>query len=309
MDGDKYIVLFDNELIKSIESRNTSMSPADVQLDTTDEDSLLGCDLVIGKDRATVLHRKEGDNKKYIVSVGKKTREMTKDEILEGDKGLVDKILAHRGKGRGVEIELQWSDGSRTWGQLSEYTLELEDILVQYAKANNLLDSSGWKSLKNLALKEAFPCHISKHRMQSNQVQVLVGFDNSEEKWMNLGAVPEEGMDLVVSYASTKKLINRKCWEKAKFHIQERNTLWFENTQAVMGDLPVIRDQDRLTTTLHSAYRHALDQHMDQRIVQGLGQAFKESIDIRKHGGKVVIPRGLKSHVREERLHAYIIEE
>ena len=74
-----------------------------------------------------------------------------------------------------------------------------------------------------------------------------------------------------------------------------------------MSDVKRLRDYDRLTTALHSVYKKSIKDGWDWQVSEDLGRAYKDSVDIRKHGGKVELNRGLIPLIREKVLHEYFI--
>jgi hypothetical protein len=69
--------------------------------------------------------------------------------------------------------------------------------------------------------------------------------------------------------------------------------------------LDQLRKFDRLTKNLYSAYAKAQKEALldpDDNTTLTLGQAFKNSIDLRKHGGKVGLPADLWGRIREKAL-------
>jgi RNA dependent RNA polymerase len=308
LDGDLYLILFDDELLKCIDRQASTREQC---LDGSDEqDELIGSELLLDNQMAVVAHKKEGKPNTYIVSVGSELREMTKEEILAGDKDYAIEVLAHRGTGRNVQVELKWSDGSRQWAWLADYKVQLDVILTEYAKANDLLDKAAWRFFKKFALDETTPIYIHKHRenpLEVGMVEVLLHFDDGSQKWTSVEQVPEDGKDLLAAYATENGLVEEQEWRVVRNYIESQNDSWFERTQCFMADLHMLRNYDRLTTVLHTTFKKALREGWDIRVCEELGQAFKDSINIRKHGGKVALTRGIIPLIGETALQEYFI--
>jgi hypothetical protein len=115
----------------------------------------------------------------------------------------------------------------------------------------------------------------------------------------------KDAKDDLAKYARKQHLENTKGWTWVKEYLRSKSGRWFERTQDCVADIKQTRDYDRLTTSLHSAYKRSKGGH-DKDTTEALGRAFKKSIDIRKHGGKVGLDYTLRSHIREKALHKYL---
>ena len=64
-----------------------------------------------------------------------------------------DKFTGHRLKVR-LEVEVDWSDGPKTWEPLSAMALQDPVTCAKYAKDNDLLEIPGWKRFKSYVKRE-----------------------------------------------------------------------------------------------------------------------------------------------------------
>ena len=81
----------------------------------------------------------------------------------------------------------------------------------------------------------------------------------------------------------------------------------FKAVQDYLEDTDWLVEQSRLTEQLHSAFLKSMHQRItEEDATRALGSAFKQSIDITKHGGFVDLPLSLRNHVKGKALQKYL---
>jgi hypothetical protein len=84
----------------------------------------------------------------------------------------------------------------------------------------------------------------------------------------------------------------------------EEDDSWWIRTVEFMVDMESRKRSQRLISALHTMWRKRLKEGMQQES-RIFGRAFKESIDVTKHGGKVALPTELWKHI-EYNLRCYL---
>lgn len=283
------------------ESKDTDDSPsfmADV-----DEDDLLG----------TVFQMKDDDGKYQRAVVSKKispqayevefdgmTMTMSEANILK-DRDFVEKILEHKG----WQVCVKWSARDEpSWESLSWLRTQIPAQLADYACEHNLVESKGWKWAGSY-VAESEIMEIVGHKFEGAKATVEVRWDDGVTEWMSLGELKEDAKDLLARYCNEKGLEDKKGWEWVAQYWNETKSHWFDRVRDVIANARMLREHDRLTTSLHSVYKKCCKDNDIESMV-AFGRAFKESIDMRKHGGKVHLRIDLHGRIKEKALKKYL---
>jgi hypothetical protein len=305
LDGDMYLVCWDDEIISHISKQSTTEGQG--KRAKTNEDPLIDTSFPIehedGKVQQAIVSRKKSANE-YVVNIGTNTLTMTKEEILR-DRDYVEGVAGHKGTGRYTEVQVKWATGERTWVRLSSMQWQIPEMLAEYARKNNLLHCTGWHWAKR-HVRDSEIASIEGHKKEKGLILVRIVWDDGDYTWESIDDMKPVATDLLADYAFGNYLENTKGWIWVKTYKQEKLDCWFERAQDYAANIQLLRDYDRLTTALHSAYKKSQQEGGDEETTQALGRAFKNSIDIRKHGGKVDLPFELRSYLREKALHKYL---
>ena len=308
LDGDLYFICWDHEIIGSIKRKKHKKQKT---TESVNDDDFVGAEFfetIHGRWQHVVVEEKL-ENNIYRVHIGNEYQNMSQDEIetFTKDKFSFEKITNHRGTGINMEVEILFTNGNKQWQVLNSKSRQVyEDSLVNYAVKNNLLDEVGWKWIKAKELtRDSCIVKVTSHRRREGKWEAEILFDDQETMWDTVGNIMQDEDDarFLYDYAKENNLLNTKGWMRLKNH--ERD--WFKDVQDSLADVNSLWAFDKLTATLHSAYiRYRKDLDTDDSTSIALGNAFKQSIDIRKHGGKVELPFHLRDHIKNKNLHKYI---
>lgn len=167
--------------------------------------------------------------------------------------------------------------------------------------------------VKIICLSVVVGCGQKKYVMESEMVKIIdhrgskvkVSWNDGEDTWEELCEMKKEAKDLLAKYCSEKGLENDREWDSVESYQREKKREWFARLQDFVADTRLLREYDRLTTALHSEFKRCRKQG-DMETMITFGRAFKESIDIRKHGGRVHLPIDLQSRIKEKALKKYL---
>ena len=158
--------------------------------------------------------------------------------------------------------------------------------LAEYARANDLLNDPGWKWANNY-VRTPLISKIIKH--QGLRLQVL--WDDGETTWEQLASLKtqDEYQESLVDYAEKNQLLQKKGWIWAKQYLDQKKRNWFKVVQQdIIANTVRQVEYSRLTELLHKAYTKSCKLYgISDPDTIALGQAFKQSLDICKHGRKV----------------------
>jgi len=217
---------------------------------------------------------------------------MSHDEIFEG-KACAIRVVDHRG----TEVQVLWETGIKSWERLSDKRKEIPDIVAEYALRKNLTHEKRWKwaeDYKRFAPMVAVTCHRC---TKEEGLEFEVYYDGDKDpQWVDM-----EGVDasILEKYVNGKgKALNRSPnWRKmVDEKIQGDQDKWFESLQEVLSNVKDMTLRNRVTTTICTKFKKfAKDKGIHHPDTIDLGSAYKQSIDIAKHGGRVILP----PHLRE----------
>ncbi len=310
LDGDIYVCIWDPTLLAGI-----TINAIDECLGEILSDDIVGTEIeVYDEDADEWLYanvmQKLNDNL-YSVEVGPMNykKEMTREEIYEGREYIVTVVGHRRGrcsKGKKTKslVEFNVVVVSAERGDLAGASGDskwwsVEDIREKYACPPNaikkyLLDN---RLLKNGDLPKMFvnwvnkymevvvPLEITKHRVKDKHIEVLCRYSDGDEQWIPMAEARGADHKLFLgAYANEKKLFGKPGWKGV-------DGLWLEEVVHLMCEEVRSHEISNLVPKLHGMWRKAFDalvlNHNDTII---WGRAYKNSLEIEKHGGKIKLP-------------------
>jgi len=245
-----------------------------------------------------IVTGKEGE--KYVVEFGDQ-KEIMSHEELTADKAIIEDVVGHRGKGRNSEVEVLWSGGKRSWQAFGLMKEEAPDVVAEYALKNSLMGKRGWQWTKDY-LRDAEIIKIQSHRCDGNTLKVAALYDgDTEPTWMNAKDVD---VDILATYVEENDIsLSDKPWKWLEKSIRKARKGWFAAAQERVSDVKRMAEYSRFVESLHRAHKKRGD-ITDQRSVY-FGRAYKQALDIGKHGGRVSLPSALRAEVAPRRKAAY----
>jgi hypothetical protein len=232
LDGDLYLVCWDDEIISLINPAATEPIATYEEVETDDDDPLLKVSYLQtdedGKSCEVWVREKVGDQ--YIVSYADgRTETVSKKEVIAG-RDFVDDILSHRG-GKGtkkpIEVQILWNSGKKEWVKQWIMRREIPDALFVYAKEHELTETSGWTWVKSY-VRDAEIQEILGHksaRGKKEPAKLCVKWDDGTTEWMSVKDLKPEDNDTldvedkVVNYAKHEKILGWKAFGWAKGYI------------------------------------------------------------------------------------------
>lgn len=265
-----------------------------------DEDPLLLTEFKI-EDQPAIVTRKLSAMEFEVELENQETKiTMTRAQILQ-DRDFVEEIVTHLGR----QVQVKWaSNPEPTWHTVDHLRTEIEPQLAQYAIDHDLSKTLGW-GWATRYIAESEMMDIVSHEGTGSRSKVLVYFDDGTKEWRSLEEVKEDAEDLLAKYGRKNHLEKEKGWEWVETYWKRLGKKWFKRTQALVAKTQILRDHDRLTTALHSEYKRATKSGNTETMV-AFGKAYKQSIDMRKHGGKVTLPICLHKNIKEKGLKSYL---
>ena len=229
--------------------------------------------------------------------------EMTRAEILQG-RDFVEEILSHLG----TQVQVKWaSEQEPTWDTVKRLRDYIEPQLADYAFEKNLLETSGWKWAAKFTTESEMTDIVS-HEGTGKDTKVLAYYDDGTKVPLPLKEVKKYAKDLLAKYCRQNKLEEEEGWKWVEKYWKKLKKQWFTSTQKLVANAQMLREHDRLTTALHTEYKRCWNTN-DMESMVAFGQAFKKSIDMRKHGGKVPLPIHLHKRIKEKALKRYLSVE
>merc|ERR1712238_315349 len=315
LDGDPYFICWDSDIVSCIKVASTTESEQLLKNSDTSvkHDPILGFkfrhkdskgDL---QDAKVIKAEVEGY---YTVEITGQQISMTHEEIMDG-RGFIEKITNHRRKGRGLEVYVVYCDGVNEWTELDNILKkEVPELLTEYAINHDLQKDFGWGWIER-HMQDAGVTDIISHRAKGKLLEIKELYDDGTTHWASMGSIKKDGddeeKDKLFEYAKEKNLLNRQGFTWLKVYSNQKVKAWFENLQNHMADVTKKYDHNRLTTMLFSAYKKMHEKKgINDDDTVALGRAFKQSLDIQKHGGKVKVPYYLRSEIKEKAFHNYL---
>jgi len=312
LDGDNFCVIWDADIVScveqnymndggiSVDDKEIEDSNLDEEMDDSnlDEEDLCGYQVPIdtgGEVRQFVVQY-ELENGKYLLKCGDFEEQLTKEEILS-DKECVDEILAHNGKkGRQAQVQVKWCIGDTTWEPLQSIQKEVPDILADYALNNNLLGDRAFAWAKAYR-RDAEIVEICDHKYENGKIKFIVIYDGKKDT----DEVNSDDVDISMAaeYAKRKDIkLENTVWDWLREEIKDAEKEWFKNVQATLVDVNHMAEHDRLIKRLSTLHKRTIvESGMQHEDAIALGRAFKNSLDVGKHGGRVTLPQHLRKNL------------
>lgn len=319
LDGDIYVCIWDPNLLAGI-----TINAIDECLGEILSDDLVGTGIQVydkdadkGKGRwldAMVMQKLNANL--YSVEIGpmNNKKEMTREEIYEG-REYISSVIGHRrgscSKGKKtkslVEFNLAWANGDSTWWSVEEIREKYAcppDEIKKYLLDNRLLKNGDLPKMfvnwVNKYMEVVVPLEITKHRGEDKHIEVLCRYSDGDKQWIPMAEA--RGADykcFLGAYANKKKLFGKPGWKGA-------DGLWLEEVVHLMCEEVRSHEISNLVQKLYGMWRKAFDvlvlNHNDTII---WGRAYKNSLEIEKHSGKIKLPLHLYNILPKD-LHKYV---
>jgi hypothetical protein len=276
------------------------MVSADVYEGTDEDDDLLGTGFQLDGKPAVVSRKLNAEE--YEVECAGETFTMTRAEILQG-RDFVEEIQSH--KENPCQVLVKWaSEEKPRWESLHDLKHEIGPLLAVYAVDHKLTEQKNWKWAAKFK-SESEMMEILSHEGTGDDTVVVVYFDDGTKRKLTIKEARPDAEDLLAKYCDEKGLGEEDGWKWVASYKKKMDKRWLERTQEVVSNTRMLREHDRLTKVLHAEYtRSYAKEDFDSMVA--FGRAFKKSIDIRKHGGKVQLPLHLHKRITEKNLKPYL---
>ena len=295
LDGDLYFVCWDELVVEG--AQDPTNEEEEKESDPFESsDDLMEVSFKTeynGKMMNAIVDRKLGTDN-YLVRIGHAQEDFSRKEILQ-DKTVVEKAIDHTGTGKKIEVQIRWIDGSCTWEKLHGFhglRYECPEIMAEYAAKSKLLEEPGWEWSKGFLRDEENETVLDHRKNSRGLIQIKVQWDKSDVEWKDLSwfqinedEKEEEPPAALITYVQEKKLIGAD-WKWVNSHINKAKEKWLQYTQDILADSNRLTCIASLTKKLYSAHTNA--KKLQDKVAYG--RAYKESNDIRKHGGRVHLP-------------------
>ncbi len=302
LDGDIYVCIWDPKMLAGI-----TINAIDECLGEILSDEVVGTELLVYDEGTETWHNamvmQKLNANLYSVEIGpkKNKKEMTRDEIYKGREYIL-KVVGHRrgrySKGKKtksvVEFSLTLSTGKSTWWsteRIRQTYAAPPELLQVYLLDKRLLKNGDlpktfvkWVSK---TMEDVVPLEITKHRVKDKNIKVLCRYSDGDEVWIPMAEA--RGADckrFLGAYANKKKLFGKPGWKGV-------DGLWLEEVVNLMCEEVRSHKISNLVPKLHRMWIQAFDapdlgcNHNDTII---WGRAYKNSLEIEKHGGKIKLP-------------------
>jgi hypothetical protein len=268
-----------------------------------DDDPLLYTEFKID-DKPAIVSRKISAKEYEVELEGEETTvTMSRSQILQ-DRDFVEEIVTHHGR----RVQVKWASNLEpTWDTVDHLRNEIESQLAQYAIDHDLTKTLGWGWAARY-ISDSEMTDIVSHEVTGGNTKVLVVFDDGTKEWRSFEDVKEDAEDLLARYGRKNQLETENGWEWVNKYWRKLGKKWFDRTQDLVAKSQTLRDHDRLTTALHTEYKRACKGGNMESMV-AFGRAYKQSIDMRKHGGKVTLPIRLHKNIKEKGLKPYLLAD
>jgi hypothetical protein len=300
-DGDRFAAFWDTELLEAIMTNDTRTTELNFLSDEN-----VGYEFEYNGYEAVVIKKLAEEPDTYLVELSKngcdkETAELTREDIFDG-RFSISRVLSHRlmvrNKKSQIEFELQWdSDGSIEWNSLEQIRQMFgrfsnpPDLLLWYVRNykqehENMNRDADFKWLKDhlKTLPDPVPVKIVKHRAaKDGTIKVYSCYDDGNDVWEPLDKAKVNSKLLVWEYwySNQSKLSELPEWDDV-------SGFWIDE---VTDYLVRSSGFDKIIKELSSKYKEAHKVHgVNDQNTLIWGRAFKQSLDIQKHGGKVELP-------------------
>jgi hypothetical protein len=338
LDGDLYLVIWDQQLLSFMtdpdadgaempDDDSKSSNSSGLFYDTDEEEPAPAADPLIGEivsfvmddgEKVTGLVVQKAPNSKYLCRFPKYgEKQLTLEEVM-GDRDLMEEIVGHTLNGKDSTVEIRWKHSKETTTVPVKKLLREENDwvaseLAEYARRHNLLDEWPWA---NTYVRNAGIVQILKHQnkkpkrdIPGNGPFVFIKWDDGDEDWHSVESLKNEDRDYATAlqqYAKEKNLLQTRGWIWAKHALEQFEEEWFSKVQDVMCDMTRHVDHSRLYEVLHHLYQKSCNEDLMSEDTIAIGEAYKKSLEIMKHGGQVEFPYHLRHKVKEKNIQKYL---
>ena len=161
-------------------------------------------------------------------------------------------------------------------------------VLAEYAQSNGLFKSgllrTNFCKWLKLSLGETDIVKISKHKKVGGKIEVCCHYCDGDEEWIPIDEAKEDCKLFLGAYAKENNLLGKPGWEKMKVY-------WLKEVHDVMCEQMRSNEIDSLVSTLYGKWVKAFDyigpKHWETKE---WGSAFKQSLEIEKHGSRLRLP-------------------
>lgn len=312
LDGDLYHVLWDYSLVGKIEHAHNdnyeytldSLFDVDPPLDETNH---IVEEILDNQERAHDLsvyvnsHDETNPIVEEILDNEEKAHDASADvDPVDKTKYIVEEILDNKGN----QILVRWNKNGiivDTWENLLEKRKEIPNLLAEYAREKGIMNESRWKWSKTYMM-DAVMRFILSHEVSNNEIKFTISYqDGTHEGNVTFEDLKKDEPEKLFKYADTNDLLHEWRMEFASL-AQES---WFENAQECASQLKLLYHQSELKEKFHSLYKKKFTKEKDYQSAIAVSQAFKKSIDFRKHSTEIKLPDKLTDEMPKH-LHKYI---
>lgn len=299
LDGDFFCCIWDENLVANINPSQCAVDTEDNEKEE-EEDENIGTEIPLkidGKSHTGIIHKKL-NNGDYLVKAGNIEKIITYDELINGEIVEVKEVLGHRGKDRRADLHILWGNGEKSWEKLATMKNGIPDRIADYALRKGLTNEKEWRWALDYQ-RDAVIVKLHNHRTTKNSVEFEVYYDGEDKpEWVDIDDVDGSFLEQYVK-GKGKVLNSSPKWRKiVKKRIEEDKKEWFESLQNFLTNVQEMVLRNRLTTTLYTKFEKSAKKYgIENEDTRALGNAYKESLDIAKHGGRVILPRHLREVV------------
>lgn len=301
LDGDLYQVCWNDQVVRSVKQSLGGKNSKEIKhLD----DDLVGLEFIEknnGKDQEFLIEKKI-DTDTYRVRIGNdNVQDLSREEIerLIKDKEHVETIVSHRQNGNAVEVEVEWSNGHRSYMIVDQrFRKEQQINLVNYAIDNDLQSEKNWAWVKKFCRETRLVKVVSHRHKKGKKLEAELMYENGETEWDTIENIKKDPEEL----SFLKVYAKRKGLQRTKGFIticrDQRKGSWFNLVQNKASNIEQLYNSEKLIQRLGRVYKDFRKNHgVGDSTTKAFGSAWKQSIDIQKHGGKVKLPIHLRQHL------------
>lgn len=301
LDGDLYFALWDHQVVSNIIIDDDE----DFIGVETLKDSLINIGFTFIKNgekyHGVVLRKLQENPDKYRVQGTRNNKStklehfvFTRDEILDG-RDLVRNVINHRTKGHGrsarTQLLIKWETGKESWHSMPDihkmFSTPPEPVM-EYVLQHNLLELKDCKWMERCTGESVFH-EITEHRIVKGEIELHCCFDAGETEWIPMKEMrngDREDKLILGQYAIKNRLSEGRIWSSIR-------NIWLETVQDLLCKEHRANEIDLLAKYLYRKWDDsALDEAKGPRNEETIlwGRAYKQSLEIEKHGGKVDLP-------------------
>jgi len=301
LDGDLYFALWDHQVVCNIIIDDDE----DFIGVETLKDSLINIGFTLIKNEekydGVVLRKLQENPDKYLVQGTRNNKttkleyfELTRDEILDG-RDLVRKVISHRMKGNGssarTQLLIKWETDKESWNSMPDIRKMFStppEAVMEYVLQHSLLGLKDCKWMKKF-VGDSVLDEITEHRIVKGEIELHCRFDAGETEWISMKEMrngDREDKLILGRYAMKNRLSQGRIWSSIR-------NIWLETVQDLLCKEHRANEIDVLAKSLYRKWDDsAKDEAKGPRDEETIlwGRAYKQSLEIEKHGGKVDLP-------------------